>query len=383
MSPPADPSRRLPGPVRTVQIEDLDSFDAWTARASDSDRAMRGWQLQDLDLTGRDDVLTRLDPAGALFLGCRLAPGTEDGLRHRGALVFPSVPDVPFDAYRAHLYTATELYAGLDQGYEHTSDAQIYAWASTAHHTTTGGTSVRDSLAMSLHDNAIDDALAEFVSGRRIVGVMGGHAVERGQPAYAEAVHLGRTLAESGFTVATGGGPGAMEAANLGATLAGASDQEVEQVLADIAKVPTFTPSVTAWAQAGLTVTTRRSEASLGVPTWFYGHEPPNPFCTAIAKYFRNAIREDVLLHICNAGIVYLPGAAGTVQEIFQAACENYYAPTDAQVPFVLVGKDHWTTELPAWPLLLGLGASSPSFAARLTLLDDPHEVPAALGQEL
>jgi len=365
--------------VRTIEIDSLEAFDAHAARS----RRMRGWQLQDLDLTGRDDVLARLDPAGALLLGCHLVPGTEDDLRHRGALVFPSIPDVPFDAYRAHLYTPTELYAGLDRGYEQTPDAQIYAWALTAHHTATGGTSVRDSLAMALHDNAIDDALADFASGRRIVGVMGGHAVERGLPAYAEALRLGRTLAESGFTVATGGGPGAMEAANLGAALAGATDGEVERVLADIAKVPTFTPSVAAWARAGLAATTRRSEVSLGVPTWFYGHEPPNPFCTAIAKYFHNAIREDVLLHICNAGIVYLPGAAGTVQEIFQAACENYYAPAEAQVPFVLVGKDHWTTELPAWPLLLGLGASSPSFAAHLTLLDDPHDVPAALSQEL
>ena len=28
---------------------------------------------------------------------------------------------------------------------------------------------------------------------------------------------------------------------------------------------------------------------SLGIPTWHYGHEPPNPFATSIAKYFRNA----------------------------------------------------------------------------------------------
>ncbi len=362
-----------------LEIDSLDAFDAHAARS----RHMRGWQVQDLDLTGREGVLARLDPAGALFLGCRLSAAAEDDLRHRGGLVFPSVPDVPFDAYRAHLYTPTELYDGLDGGYETTPDAQIYAWALRANHTRTGGTSVRDSLAMALHDNAIDDALAEFTVGRRIVGVMGGHAVERGQPAYAEAVRLGKTLAENGYTVATGGGPGAMEAANLGATLAGAPDDEVDETLTRIAAVPSFTPSVTSWARAGLAATERSTDLSLGVPTWFYGHEPPNPFCTVIAKYFRNAIREDVLLRLCNASIVFLPGAAGTVQEIFQAACDNYYAPEAAQVPFVLVGKDHWTTELPAWPLLLGLGAAGPAFASRLTLLDDAHEVAAALGKEL
>ncbi len=65
---------------------------------------------------------------------------------------------------------------------------------------------------------------------------------------------------------------------------------------------------------------------SLGIPTWHYGHEPPNVFATAIAKYFRNATREAILLEVCDAGIVFLPGAGGTVQEVFQDACENYYA---------------------------------------------------------
>ena len=72
---------------------------------------------------------------------------------------------------------------------------------------------------------------------------------------------------------------------------------------------------------------------SLGIPTWHYGHEPPNPFATAIAKYFRNATREAILLEVCNAGIVFLPGAAGTVQEVFQDACENYYADESAVAP--------------------------------------------------
>jgi hypothetical protein len=39
-----------------------------------------------------------------------------------------------------------------------------------------------------------------------------------------------------------------------------------------------------------------------------------------------NPTREAILLEVCDAGIVFLPGAAGTVQEVFQDACENYYA---------------------------------------------------------
>ena len=60
---------------------------------------------------------------------------------------------------------------------------------------------------------------------------------------------------------------------------------------------------------------------SLGIPTWFYGHEPPNVLATAIAKYVRNAVRESVLLEVCHAGIVFLPGMAGTVQVVFQDGC--------------------------------------------------------------
>ena len=47
---------------------------------------------------------------------------------------------------------------------------------------------------------------------------------------------------------------------------------------------------------------------SLGIPTWFYGHEPPNVFCDVIAKYFSNAIREEGLLARSTAGIVVLDG---------------------------------------------------------------------------
>jgi predicted Rossmann-fold nucleotide-binding protein len=95
---------------------------------------------------------------------------------------------------------------------------------------------------------------------------------------------------------------------------------------------------------------------TIGVPTWFYGHEPPNVFATHVAKYFRNALREDTLLHLCNAGVVFLPGAAGTVQEVFQDACENYYADPSHRAPMVLVGRDYWTQELPVWQLLSALG---------------------------
>ena len=63
---------------------------------------------------------------------------------------------------------------------------------------------------------------------------------------------------------------------------------------------------------------------------------------------------------MCDAGIVFLPGAAGTVQEVFQDACENYYADEASVAPMVLVGAAYWTEELPAWPLLQALARGRP-----------------------
>jgi predicted Rossmann-fold nucleotide-binding protein len=124
-----------------------------------------------------------------------------------------------------------------------------------------------------------------------------------------------------------------------------------------LARVPTYRPSVGAWVRQAFEVLDRHPGAreSLGIPTWHYGHEPSNVFATAIAKYFRNSTREATLLQICDAGIVFLPGLGGTVQEIFQDGCENYYADESSVAPMVLVGTTYWTEELPAWPLLRSL----------------------------
>ncbi len=362
------------GPIEIQTLAELDE------RVAAGATSMDGWQLQDLDLTDREDVLRRLDPRGALVLGCRLSDATADVLRSGGALLFPAVPDVPFDPWRATLYTPAELYDGLDRGYEGTPDAQIYAWTRSRGRPA----SVHDTLAQAVHDNSVDDALEEYLTGRRVVGVMGGHALRRDDPLYADAARLGHALAGAGLTVATGGGPGAMEAANLGALLHDRPRSAVDEAIRVAAAVPAFRPSVTDWARAAFAAENgpiSDGAPSLGVPTWFYGHEPPNVFCARVAKYFRNAIREDVLLHLARAGTVFLPGAAGTVQEVFQAACENYYAAPAQVAPMVLFGKDYWGSQLPAWPLLDVLGAER-GLGAKLHLVDRPEEVLPALLQE-
>jgi predicted Rossmann-fold nucleotide-binding protein len=361
---------------RTVEVESLSELDRRIAAGATS---MSGWHLQGLDLRGRGDQLRRLDARGALVLGGHLDPGDEADLRSRGALVFPTIPDAPVDAYRPFLYTPEELYDALVAGrsYQESLDARVYAWATDA------GADLGALLSQSLHDLAIDDALTEFTKGRRLVGVMGGHDLARGPDdsgGYAGAARLGQALARSGLTVVTGGGPGAMEAANLGAYLGGYDDPVLDQALAILADSPSYRPSIGDWAAAAFEVRRRWPDGttSLGVPTWFYGHEPPNPFADAVAKYFKNAIREDVLLHVCRAGIVFLPGRGGTVQEVFQDACENYYAHAPDVTPMVLVGVDYWTQELPVWPLLKALAADR-AMEHALHLVDDPDDVLGAL----
>lgn len=349
---------------------------------------MAGWHLQSLDLADRRDVLERVDVSGAVFLGCELPEGTIDALRGRGALIFPELPGLPFDPYRGGLYTAPELYAGLgEDAYEHTPDALVYAWT---RRDDAGRSGLDAALATTLHDHAIGAALAQLldddgasgvrIPGRGVVGVMGGHAAGRGSPTYVAASRLGRDLARAGFTVATGGGPGAMEAANLGAYLSGAGKPALQEAIAALEATPSFRPSVSRWARAALAVLARHPQGtpSIGIPTWFYGHEPPNLFASHIAKYFANSIREDVLLSVCTAGLVVLPGAAGTVQEIFQDACENYYGTAQTQTPMVLVGRRHWTRELPAWPLLQSL-ARGREMAGSIHLVDSVEEAVAIL----
>jgi predicted Rossmann-fold nucleotide-binding protein len=147
-----------------------------------------------------------------------------------------------------------------------------------------------------------------------------------------------------------------------------------------LAAAPTYRPSVTRWAEAAFAVRERFAGdgESTGIPTWFYGHEPPNAFASAIAKYFQNALREDSLLRRCDAGVVFLPGAAGTVQEVFQDACENYYADGASVAPMVLVGRSYWTDQLPVWRLLETL-ARDRAMEQQVHLVDTPDDALAAL----
>ena len=366
------------------EIETLQALDA----ALEDGASLRGLRLQDLDLTARADRLRgRDDVEGMVVLGGRLPDELGTHLRTHGALVFPTDPRAPIQPYRATVYTADELYDGLREvGYVATPDARAYAWYRDSALTHDAFAT----LLRAIHDDSMNDALTDLLGDAPVVGVMGGHALRRDEEGYARAAALGHTLARTGRVVATGGGPGAMEAANLGALAPG--PDALAEAVARLREVPTFEGDVRRWAVSGLEVREalrrgadsevrdgdtdvarqeERTLRSVGIPTWFYGHEPPNVFCDGIAKYFSNAIREDGLLARSTAGVVVLEGAAGTTQEVFQAATRLYYAADgDAVPPLVLVGVEHWSETVPVWPALRALGEGRPMGEA-VHLVDD------------
>ena len=349
---------------------------------------LHGAVFQGLDLRPYTEVLEAHGIEDALFLGCRLAEGLKPILEQQGNLVFPQLPYLPYAVYRGHLYTPEELMGAYRRGepasYAETLDDRVYQ-----HFLQTGKqrpASIYETLARRLHDHAMTDALEEFIAGKQVVGLMGGHSLGRDSQVYRDAAHLARVLTQKGFLMVSGGGPGAMEATHLGAWFAGRPAEALDQALAVLAASPQYKPKH-AWldtardAQEKWPLIPMENGAlpeSLGVPTWLYGHEPPTVFATHIAKYFANSIREDGILTIARSGIIFVPGSAGTIQEVFQDATQNHYQVHDGFSPMIFFGETFWTKEKPVYPLMQHLATGHP-YANWLRITDDPGEVVAII----
>lgn len=305
------------------------------------------------------------------------------------------MPTFPFsfEPFRRAMYSRPELFGGFDvtdpQSFAATRDFMIYReYIASGKY---APSNYFAAMMQALHDNGITQALSEHLhtTKARAIGVMGGHKLARGTIPYRNVVYLSRELTRRNFTMLSGGGPGAMEATHLGALLADGDDDDVTNAIALLEqqpKVPDLTNLVGsdgvpdkklvaaahAWFAPAyeIAISMQKPAESLAIPTWLYGHEPTSPFASHVAKYFQNSIREDGLLALATNGVIYVEGRAGTLQEIFQDAAQNYYRTFGSFSPMVFLGADYWTNTIPAVPVLQALFTKD-DFAEYVFLTDD------------
>jgi predicted Rossmann-fold nucleotide-binding protein len=294
--------------------------------------------------------------------------------------------DLPYDPLRDSLYTREELMSGwpaetLDERIQRHVLANGFRSPPTA-----------EALAQRLHDHHIDVALSARLCEKpraRIVGVMGSAATPRDDPWYRRVAELSRALALAGYLVASGGGPGSMEAANLGAFLADHDDAALDQALDILTRAPAYEDDMRPYMAAAAEAYEALAPGapSIAIPTWFYPGEPVGQFASDVAKYFANSIREDGLLTIALAGVVFAPGRAGTIQELFQDAAQNAYG-IRGRSPMVLYGREHYDSNPSIYALLRAQALRFGAYEGLVTLADEPataleflraHEPAAAL----
>ena len=282
----------------------------------------------------------------------------------------------PYDVRPGRLYTRDDLMEGWHPGADHsvTLDGRIYAYV-RAH----GGRApdVDEGLAQCTHDHFIDVALAHFLmrTGRPVIGIMGGSGTVAADPNYRRVVRLTAALTGRGYLVVGGGGLGIMEAANLGAYLSDRSDADRDAAVDALAAAGPWAEDPAGYMGVADHIRARFAPGSesLAIPSWVTAGEPISQFASHIAKYFSNSIREDGMLAVATAGIVFAPGGAGTMQEIFQDAAQNAYR-TYGRSPMAFLDSRHYRVQTGLYPALQRQAARL-GFADLLSLSDDPEQI--------
>lgn len=323
---------------------------------------------RDIDLTSLAELMNKRDFGSSLFLGCELEASTLCRLALGGAYIINDMTGYLFPVHRARLYTPDELFSDFNPEhpctYKETFDYRVYE--EYVENGRQYSESIQVTLARRLHDHSISEALEEKLVGRKVVAIMGGHGMERRNPLYFTVAQIARRLTKEGYLLVSGGGPGAMEATHVGAFFATREVEVMREAILSMSERPEGSAPgkeysdpdwlARAWRMRDQYPIPSGEEErceSIGIPTWTYGHEPPAVFASHVAKYFANSVREDGLLLIADHGVVFAPGSAGTIQEIFQDACQNHYFVANGQCsPMILLGRRYWTEEKPVWPLL-------------------------------
>ncbi len=287
---------------------------------------------------------------------------------------------VPYNTTMAGLYDAGTLYDGYNPTRPETLavcyDSRVYK-----HFLSTGKITgdPLESIARSLHDHFIRKgilSLCDCYEKKHIVGVMGGSAMLRTDDSYRNVALISKHLTENGTLMINGGGPGAMEATSLGALMAGRDMRCLDEALSILSEAPNYLNEKyieTAYHVLDLFPQSDKYEC-LAIPTWLYGHEPTSPFASKIGKLFENSIREDLLLSLSYGGLIYAPGSAGTMQEIFQEIVQNHYLTLGMSSPMVFLNKRYWTEEMPAFTLLKHLSDTGKFKNLILFITDSPYE---------
>ena len=344
------------------------------------EKMLRHCAFQSVDFTRVAEAEQR-DYTDCIFMGCNIPEAMRERI-DANCFIFPAMPK-PFDLFPAKLYSAETLYAGYNPQHPESFlacyDSKVYA-----HYIALGKQSfdVGETLARSLHDHSVSDALHDMIAKYdecAVVAIMGGHSLSRTDEMYYTVAQTSKLLTERGKLMVSGGGPGAMEATHLGAWMAGRCEDELREAVNMMVCAPKFEDEE--WLASAFKVMARyprdKKYCSIGVPTWFYGHEPATPFASHIAKYFDNSIREDGLLAIAKGGVIYSPGSAGTMQEVFQDAAQNHYETFGFASPMVFLGREHWTKTMPVYPLLEQLQATGRYKNLILSLADTADEAAA------
>lgn len=326
----------------------------------ESEELLNNLSVENVDLTGLEEKLKRAEVLNCYFLGCEIDKPVLNQLLERENYILPKM-SLPYTLFQDELYTKETLINGYDKkdpnSYRFTKDFKIYT-----HFLANGKTpkSPYVGFARNLHDHSVEVAMQKYLENwddRKVIGIMGGHQILRNDPEYLKVAFISKRLTEDGYLMVSGGGPGMMEATHLGAWFAGRHDNDLVEATLILSESNLYSDRY--WLSKAFEVIEQYPQISnyqsLGVPTWVYGHEPPNPFPTKIAKFFSVSVRQEGLLKIASGGIIYTPGSAGTIREIFQDAEQNHYMTYGPASPMVFLGKDYWGNKVPVYNLIKNL----------------------------